>query len=37
MLDATRAHQAELLFKLYPPYIPMLTWVTRGTAQLQPH
>lgn len=26
--------QASLLFKLYPPYIPMLTWVTRGQALL---
>jgi hypothetical protein len=25
-------HAAEALVKLYPPYIPMLTWVTRGAA-----
>ncbi len=29
-----QAVQASLLFKLYPPYIPMLTWVTRGQALL---
>ncbi len=27
-------HDAELLVKLYPPYIPMLTWVTRGAATI---
>ncbi|CAN7444186.1 C-glycoside deglycosidase beta subunit domain-containing protein [Massilia sp. LjRoot122] len=26
--------RAELLVKLYPPYIPMLTWVTRGSANV---
>lgn len=27
-------HEAALLVKLYPPYIPMLTWVTRGAATI---
>lgn len=27
-------HAAEALVKLYPPYIPMLTWVTRGAATI---
>ena len=26
--------RADLLVKLYPPYIPMLTWVTRGSATI---
>ena len=29
------AHQVALTLHLFPPYIPMLTWVTRGTATLQ--
>lgn len=28
-------HEAVLTLHLYPPYIPMLTWVTRGSAVLQ--
>lgn len=28
-------HEVALLLHLYPPYIPMLTWVTRGTTTLQ--
>ncbi len=35
-LQATQRHEAALLCKLYPPYIPMLTWTTRGTASLPP-
>jgi hypothetical protein len=31
---AATEHRAELLVKLYPPYIPMLTWVTRGSATI---
>jgi hypothetical protein len=26
----TGAHEVSLVLNLYPPYIPMLTWVTRG-------
>lgn len=33
--DPTAAHTLSLLVKLYPPYIPMLTWVTRGTTTLE--
>lgn len=28
-------HEVSLTLHLFPPYIPMLTWVTRGTVQLQ--
>ena len=28
-------HDVALVLNLYPPYIPMLTWVTRGTAQIR--
>jgi hypothetical protein len=28
-------HEVTLTLHLYPPYIPMLTWVTRGNAVLQ--
>lgn len=28
-------HEASLLLHLFPPYIPMLTWVTRGSATVQ--
>ncbi len=28
-------HEVVLTLHLYPPYIPMLTWVTRGTATVQ--
>lgn len=31
--DPAAAHEIALLIKLYPPYIPMLVWVTRGTTQ----
>lgn len=29
------AHDVALTLNLFPPYIPMLTWVTRGSARLQ--
>ena len=29
--DPAQRHAAAVLMKLYPPYIPMLVWVTRGT------
>jgi hypothetical protein len=28
-------HEVALTLHLFPPYIPMLTWVTRGTTVLQ--
>jgi hypothetical protein len=28
-------HDVALTLNVFPPYIPMLTWVTRGTAALQ--
>jgi len=28
-------HEVALTLHVFPPYIPMLTWVTRGTALLQ--
>jgi hypothetical protein len=28
-------HEVTLTLNLYPPYIPMLTWVTRGSAMLR--
>lgn len=31
---AAAPQQADLLLNLHPPYIPMLTWSTRGTAAL---
>jgi Domain of unknown function (DUF6379) len=31
--EPNSAHEAALLIKLYPPYIPMLVWVTRGTTK----
>jgi len=33
-LDSTVDHQIELVFHLYPPYIPGLTWVTGGSLML---
>jgi hypothetical protein len=27
-------HEASLLLKLYPPYVPALTWATWGTASI---
>jgi hypothetical protein len=33
-LDPATPHEADLLLHIYPPYIPMLTWVTRGSAPL---
>jgi hypothetical protein len=33
-IEPGRPHRAELLLRLYPPYIPMLTWVTRGAATI---
>jgi len=35
-LAADQPHQLALLAKLYPPYIPMLTWATRGSAHTRP-
>lgn len=32
---AAGAHRVVLTLHLFPPYIPMLTWVTRGDAVLQ--
>ncbi|MFG6428963.1 C-glycoside deglycosidase beta subunit domain-containing protein [Roseateles sp. LYH14W] len=32
---AAGAHRVVLTLNLFPPYIPMLTWVTRGDAVLQ--
>lgn len=32
---AAGTHEVTLTLNLYPPYIPMLTWVTRGSAVLQ--
>jgi hypothetical protein len=29
------AHEVALTLHVFPPYIPMLTWVTRGAAMLQ--
>ncbi|MFN8090922.1 MAG: DUF6379 domain-containing protein [Vicinamibacteria bacterium] len=29
------SHEVTLTLHLFPPYIPMLTWVTRGSARLQ--
>lgn len=31
---AAGPHEVVLTLHLFPPYIPMLTWVTRGSAQL---
>ena len=36
-LDAAREHSVALTVNLYPPYIPGLTWVTRGTLSVKPH
>jgi Domain of unknown function (DUF6379) len=36
-LDPAQPHEADLLLHIYPPYIPMLTWVTRGSAPLAVH
>ena len=33
--DPAAVRTVSLLVKLYPPYIPMLTWVTRGTTTLE--
>jgi hypothetical protein len=29
------SHDVALVLNLYPPYIPMLTWVTRGTTKIR--
>ena len=36
-LDPAREHEVELTLNLYPPYIPGLTWVTRGNVTIKPH
>ena len=36
-LDPAQPHEADLQLNIYPPYIPMLTWVTRGSAPLAVH
>jgi uncharacterized protein DUF6379 len=36
-LDPTRGHEVTLTMNLYPPYIPGLTWVTRGSLTIKPH
>jgi hypothetical protein len=34
-LDSAKEHAISLTLNLYPPYIPGLTWVTRGTLNLE--
>ena len=34
-LDPTARHAISLTLNLYPPYIPGLTWVTRGSVALE--
>jgi len=34
-LDPTKPHSIALTLNLYPPYIPGLTWVTRGSLTLE--
>ena len=36
-LDPARDHQVTLTLNLYPPYIPGLTWVTRGSLTIRAH
>ena len=36
-LDPARDHEVTLTLNLYPPYIPGLTWVTRGSATIKAH
>lgn len=36
-LDVSREHQVALTVNLYPPYIPGLTWVTRGKLAVKAH
>ena len=36
-LNADRQHDVALTVNLYPPYIPGLTWVTRGTLSVKAH
>ena len=33
--DPTRSHTIGLTLNLYPPYIPGLTWVTRGSLSIE--
>lgn len=35
-LDADTEHHVSFVLKLFPPYIPMLTWITRGEKALKP-
>ena len=34
-LDPKRKHSIALTLNLYPPYIPGLTWVTRGSTDIE--
>jgi hypothetical protein len=34
-LDPKRKHSISLTLNLYPPYIPGLTWVTRGSTDIE--
>ena len=36
-LDMAREHTVALTVNLYPPYIPGLTWVTRGKLSIKAH
>jgi len=36
-VDPASDHQIALTVNLYPPYIPGLTWVTRGSLSVQAH
>ena len=35
-LDPAQEHEVDLTLNLYPPYIPGLTWVTRGNLTIKP-
>ena len=36
-LDPKTNHEVTLTLNLYPPYIPGLTWVTRGSTTIRAH
>ena len=36
-LDPKADHEVVLTLNLYPPYIPGLTWVTRGSTRIKAH
>jgi len=36
-LDPAHEHEVTLTLNLYPPYIPGLTWVTRGSVTIKSH